>query len=86
MLRIGFSEEPYHKKVGELWFQMSLITLGILAVSLMLWVLTNFPMVNGHAPDIQDSVVAKVGHFIEPAIRPMGYLIIHRAPGSPERG
>jgi hypothetical protein len=35
MLRIGFSEEPYRKKVGELWFQMSLITLGILAVSLV---------------------------------------------------
>jgi len=35
MLRIGFSEEPYRKKVGELWFQMSLITLGILAVSLI---------------------------------------------------
>jgi two-component system response regulator HydG len=34
MLRIGFSEEPYRKKVSELWFQMSLITLAILAVSL----------------------------------------------------
>src|SRR5512137_2942463 len=33
-LRIGFSEEPYRKKVGELWFQMSLITLGILVVAL----------------------------------------------------
>jgi two-component system response regulator HydG len=33
-LRIGFSEEPYRKKVGELWFQMSLITIGVLAVAL----------------------------------------------------
>jgi DNA-binding NtrC family response regulator/HAMP domain-containing protein len=33
-LRIGFSEEPYRKKVGELWFQMSLITLGVLAAAL----------------------------------------------------
>lgn len=33
-LRIGFSEEPYRKKVSELWFQMSLITLGVLAVAL----------------------------------------------------
>jgi len=33
-LRIGFSEEPYRKKVGELWFQMSLITLGVLLVAL----------------------------------------------------
>ena len=33
-LRIGFSEEPYRKKVGELWFQMSLITLGVMLVAL----------------------------------------------------
>ena len=33
-LRIGFSEEPYRKKVGELWFQMSLITLGVLLAAL----------------------------------------------------
>jgi methyl-accepting chemotaxis protein len=29
-LRIGFSEEPYRKKVAELWFEMSLITALIL--------------------------------------------------------
>jgi ferrous iron transport protein B len=45
----------------------------ILAVSLLLWVFTNFPMQNGHAPEIQNSIVAKVGHFIEPAIRPLGF-------------
>ncbi|MCK7508443.1 MAG: hypothetical protein MZV70_33250 [Desulfobacterales bacterium] len=33
-LRIGFSEEPYRKKVAELWLQMSLITLVILAAAL----------------------------------------------------
>ena len=33
-LRIGFSEEPYRKKVTELWFQMSLITLGVLLAAL----------------------------------------------------
>jgi two-component system response regulator HydG len=33
-LRIGFSEEPYRKKVAELWFEMSLITLLILAAAL----------------------------------------------------
>jgi two-component system response regulator HydG len=33
-LRIGFSEEPYRKKVTELWFEMSLITLLILAAAL----------------------------------------------------
>ncbi len=45
----------------------------IMGVSILLWVLTNFPMHNGHPPDIQDSVVASVGHFIEPAIRPLGF-------------
>ncbi|MGE5255156.1 MAG: sigma 54-interacting transcriptional regulator [Hyphomicrobiales bacterium] len=35
MLRMGFSEEPYRKKVGELWVQMSLITLAVLVVSLI---------------------------------------------------
>jgi two-component system response regulator HydG len=33
-LRIGFSEEPYRKKVAELWFEMSLITVLILAAAL----------------------------------------------------
>ena len=33
-LRIGFSEEPYRKKVAELWFEMSLITALILAAAL----------------------------------------------------
>ena len=34
-LRIGFSEAPYREKVAELWFQMSLITLGILVLALI---------------------------------------------------
>jgi two-component system response regulator HydG len=33
-LRIGFSEEPYRKKVAELWLEMSLITGLILAAAL----------------------------------------------------
>jgi ferrous iron transport protein B len=45
----------------------------ILGVSILLWVLTNFPMHNGRPPAIQDSVVAKAGHLIEPAIRPLGF-------------
>jgi ferrous iron transport protein B len=45
----------------------------ILGVSLLLWVLTNFPLHNGHPPDIQDSLIAKAGHVIEPAIRPLGF-------------
>jgi ferrous iron transport protein B len=45
----------------------------IMLVSLLLWAATNFPMHNGHPPAIQDSVVASVGHAIEPAIRPLGF-------------
>ncbi len=33
-LRIGFSEEPYRKKVAELWLEMSLVTALILAAAL----------------------------------------------------
>jgi ferrous iron transport protein B len=45
----------------------------ILAVSLLLWVFTHLPLKNGHAPEIQDSLVASVGHMIEPVIRPLGF-------------
>jgi ferrous iron transport protein B len=45
----------------------------ILGVSLLLWALTNFPLHNGHPPAIEDSLVAKAGHVIEPAIRPLGF-------------
>ena len=45
----------------------------IMLVSLLLWGATNFPMHHGQPPAVQDSVVAHVGHFIEPAIRPLGF-------------
>lgn len=45
----------------------------ILGVSLLLWALTNFPLHNGHPPAIQDSLVARAGQSIEPAIRPLGF-------------
>ncbi len=45
----------------------------IMLVSLLLWAATNFPMHNGHPPDIQDSVVASLGHAIEPVIKPLGF-------------
>ena len=35
----------------------------IMLVSLLLWALTNFPMHHGQPPQMQDSVVAKVGHM-----------------------
>jgi ferrous iron transport protein B len=45
----------------------------ILTVAVILWVLTNFPMHNGKPPAIEDSIVAGIGHTIEPAIRPLGF-------------
>ncbi|MGZ4814094.1 MAG: ferrous iron transport protein B [Terriglobales bacterium] len=45
----------------------------ILAVSLALWAFTHLPLHNGHAPDIQESLVATLGRTIEPLIRPLGF-------------
>ncbi|MGC2108097.1 MAG: ferrous iron transport protein B [Candidatus Korobacteraceae bacterium] len=45
----------------------------ILLVTLLLWAATNFPMHHGQPPQVQDSIVAKVGHAIEPVIRPLGF-------------
>jgi len=45
----------------------------IMLVSLLLWAATNFPMRHGQPPQIQDSVVAKLGQSIEPVIRPLGF-------------
>jgi ferrous iron transport protein B len=45
----------------------------IMLVSLLLWGATNFPMHHGQPPQVQDSVVAKLGQTIEPVIRPLGF-------------
>ena len=50
----------------------------ILRVTLALWVLAHIPPVplhNGHytAPELADSVIGKLGHFIEPVIAPLGF-------------
>ena len=45
----------------------------ILAVSLLVWVLTNLPLHGGHAPQLEQSVIAHLGHGIEPLIRPLGF-------------
>ncbi|MFB3815785.1 MAG: ferrous iron transporter B [Terriglobales bacterium] len=44
----------------------------ILGVSLILWVLTILPLHDGRPAEIQNSVVAKAGHLIEPIIEPLG--------------
>ena len=50
----------------------------ILCVTLALWVLAHLPVIHTAtgtlaAPDLADSVIGKLGHFIEPAIAPLGF-------------
>jgi ferrous iron transport protein B len=50
----------------------------ILCVTLALWVLAHIPPIPVHggsyaAPELADSVIGRLGHFIEPAIAPLGF-------------
>jgi ferrous iron transport protein B len=50
----------------------------ILCVTLALWVLAHLPVIqapNGQisAPELADSLIGHLGHFIEPAIAPLGF-------------
>lgn len=45
----------------------------ILCVSVFVWGLTNLPLHHGQPPELEQSVVARLGHFVEPAIRPLGF-------------
>lgn len=46
----------------------------ILAVTVVLWVLAQFPRVpGGGAPEIGDSALGRIGQVVEPAIEPLGF-------------
>ncbi|MGD0902534.1 MAG: ferrous iron transporter B [Terracidiphilus sp.] len=50
----------------------------ILCVTLALWVLAHLPMIQApggaiSAPELADSLIGRLGHFIEPAIAPLGF-------------
>jgi ferrous iron transport protein B len=50
----------------------------ILCVTLALWVLAHLPVVHTAsgvivAPELADSLIGRLGHFIEPAIAPLGF-------------
>jgi ferrous iron transport protein B len=50
----------------------------ILCVTLALWVLAHLPVVHSasgvySAPELANSVIGRLGHFIEPAIAPLGF-------------
>ena len=45
----------------------------ILAVAIVIWVLGNLPISHGAPPTLDNSIEAKIGHAVEPAIRPLGF-------------
>jgi ferrous iron transport protein B len=50
----------------------------ILCVTMALWVMAHLPILHGPngayaAPELADSVIGRLGHFIEPAIAPLGF-------------
>jgi ferrous iron transport protein B len=45
----------------------------ILTVFLLVWILTHLPLHDGRAPQLEQSVIAYLGHGIEPLIQPLGF-------------
>lgn len=45
----------------------------ILGIAVLLWVLSSLPLQNGQAPQIAQSFIGQIGHFVEPLIRPLGF-------------
>jgi len=50
----------------------------ILLVTLALWILAHLPVIQSaggswSAPELADSIIGRLGHFIEPAIAPLGF-------------
>jgi ferrous iron transport protein B len=45
----------------------------ILAVTFVLWLLSIVPFHHGSVAPLTESVIGKLGHFIEPVIRPLGF-------------
>jgi ferrous iron transport protein B len=45
----------------------------ILAVTLVLWLFSHIPVHGGSFPQLADSFVGRLGQFIEPVIRPLGF-------------
>jgi ferrous iron transport protein B len=45
----------------------------ILSVTLVLWLLSHIPTHDGSFPQLADSVIGKLGQFVEPIIKPLGF-------------
>src|SRR5664279_880051 len=62
-LRVADRAEVFLKRAGTV----------ILGVSFLLWLLASVPLIHGHTPPIEQSLVASLGHAIEPVIKPLGF-------------
>ncbi len=62
-LRLYDRGKLFVKKVGTI----------VLGVTLMVWVFSVLPVHAGAASDLTTSIVGRIGHFIEPVIRPLGF-------------
>ena len=45
----------------------------ILAVTVVLWILAQFPRIEGSPPAVEESALGQMGQVIEPAIEPLGF-------------
>ena len=62
-LRLVDRSGIFLKRVGKVIF----------TVAIVLWTLTQFPRTELGPPQIEDSVLASIGHVIEPVIAPLGF-------------
>ncbi|MBL7546263.1 MAG: ferrous iron transporter B [Bdellovibrionaceae bacterium] len=44
----------------------------IIVFAVVLWLGAQFPRINNQAPDLADSYIGQLGHFMEPVFKPMG--------------
>src|SRR5581483_1424221 len=45
----------------------------ILLVTVILWIMASVPTVNGHVPEVANSLAGTIGRTIEPIIKPLGF-------------
>src|SRR5581483_12185228 len=45
----------------------------ILLVTVILWIMASVPTVNGHVPEVANSLAGTIGRTIEPVIKPLGF-------------
>lgn len=45
----------------------------ILLTAVVLWTLMQFPLVDGGPPPVEQSILGRIGHVMEPAIAPLGF-------------